>query len=216
MEKTVEIDFVSDVACPWCAVGLGSLEQAIKNLEGQVKVDIRFQPFELNAHMPKGGQDVVEHLTQKYGISAEQVEVNQKNIRERAAAVGFTFHPEGRGRVYNTFDCHRLLHWALHEVGASAQQRLKKELLTTYFTLAISLDDQQNLLDAVARAELDVSRAKVMLDSDLFAAEVREAEKYYTSLGIHSVPSIIFNQKHLIQGGQSVETFEQAILQLAQ
>lgn len=216
MEKTVEIDFVSDVACPWCAVGLGSLEQAIKNLEGQVKVDIRFQPFELNAGMPKGGQDVIEHLTQKYGISAEQVQINQKNIRERAAAVGFVFHPEGRGRVYNTFDCHRLLHWALHEVGESAQHRLKKELLVTYFTLAISLDDHQNLLDAVARAQLDIHRAKEVLDSDLFAAEVRETESYFTNLGIHSVPSIIFNKKHLIQGGQAVETFEQAILQLAQ
>ena len=216
MEKTVEIDFVSDVACPWCAVGLGSLEQAIKNLEGQVKVDIRFQPFELNAGMPKGGQDVIEHLTQKYGISAEQVQINQKNIRERAAAVGFVFHPDGRGRVYNTFDCHRLLHWALHEISESAQHRLKKELLVTYFTLAISLDDHQNLLDAVARAQLDTHRAKEILDSDLFAAEVRETESHYTNLGIHSVPSIIFNKKHLIQGGQAVETFEQAILQLAQ
>jgi predicted DsbA family dithiol-disulfide isomerase len=216
MEKTVEIDFVSDVACPWCAVGLGSLEQAIKNLEGQVKVDIRFQPFELNAGMPKGGQDVIEHLTQKYGISAEQVQINQKNIRERAAAVGFVFHPDGRGRVYNTFDCHRLLHWALHEISETAQHRLKKELLVTYFTLAISLDDHQNLLDAVARAQLDTHRAKEVLDSDLFAAEVRETESHYTKLGIHSVPSIIFNKKHLIQGGQAVETFEQAILQLAQ
>ena len=216
MEKTIEIDFVSDVACPWCAVGLGSLEQAIKNLQGQVKVEVHFQPFELNAKMPYGGQDVVEHLTQKYGISAEQVHENQKNIRERAKAVGFTFHPEGRGRVYNTFDCHRLLHWALHEVSAPAQQCLKKELLITYFTLAISLDDQQNLLDAVARAQLDVARAKEILDSDLFAAEVRESEAYYANLGIHSVPSIIFNKKHLIQGGQPVETFEQAILQLAQ
>jgi predicted DsbA family dithiol-disulfide isomerase len=215
MEKIIEIDFVSDVACPWCAVGLGSLEQAIKNLEGQVKVHIRFQPFELNTHMPKGGQDVVEHLTQKYGISAEQVQVNQKNIRDRAASVGFIFHPEGRGRVYNTFNCHRLLHWALHEVGEAAQHQLKKELLITYFTLAISLDDQSNLLDAVSRAHLDTNRAKEVLDSDLFATEVRESEAYYTQLGIHSVPSIIFNKKHLIQGGQPVETFEQAILQLA-
>ncbi len=216
MEKTIEIDFVSDVACPWCAVGLGSLEQAIKNLHGQVQVTVRFQPFELNAKMPPGGQDVVEHLTQKYGISAEQVQENQAIIRERAQAVGFTFHPEGRGRVYNTFNCHRLLHWALHEIGAMAQQRLKKELLITYFTLAISLDDHQNMLDAVARAQLDVVRAKEVLDSDLFAAEVRASEAYYTNLGIHSVPSIIFNKKHLIQGGQAVETFQQAILQLAQ
>ena len=216
MEKVLEIDFVSDIACPWCAVGLGALEQAIKNLSGQVKVDIRFQPFELNAHMPKGGQDVIEHLTEKYRISAEQVQANQKNIRDRAAAVGFEFHPQGRQRVYNTFDSHRLLHWALHEVGAPAQHRLKKELLATYFTLAVSLDDQANLLDAVQRAGLDVARAKEVLDSGSFADEVRQSESYYTGQGINSVPSIIFNKKHLLQGGQPVEMFEQAILQLAQ
>lgn len=216
MEKTVEIDFVSDVVCPWCAVGFGALEQAIKNLDGQVKVQVRFQPFELNTQMPKGGQDIVEHLTQKYGISAEQVQVNQKNIRERAAAVGFEFHPEGRQRTYNTFNAHRLLHWALHEIGPDEQYHLKKELLKTYFTLALSVDDPVNLLDAVARAGLDVGRAKEILDSDLFGHEVRESEGHYTSLGITSVPSIIFNKKHLLQGGQPVETFEQAILQLAQ
>lgn len=213
MTKKVKIDFVSDIACPWCAVGLGALEQAIKNVGDDVQVEVHFQPFELNPKMPVGGQDVIEHLVEKYGIGPKQVKENQEQIRKRAAEVGFAFHPEGRKRVYNTFDCHRLLHWAEVEYGNQAQHRLKRELLGTYFTLAVNLDDQHNVLDAVERAGLDRSRAAAVLASDTFTAEVRERQKFYMDAGIYSVPAVILNDRLLVQGAQPVEQFEGAIRQ---
>ena len=215
MNKPIKIDFVSDVACPWCAVGLGALEQALAKLGDEVQVDLHFHPFELNPDMPPGGQDVIEHLTQKYGMPEEQVRKNQTAIRERAAAVGVAFHPEGRKRVYNTFNAHRLIHWAGVEAGAEAQRRIKKELLATYFALAISMDDRENLIDAVRRAGLDADRAREILTSTEFEAETRASEQKYLGLGISSVPSLILNDKYLLQGAQPVESFEQALRQLA-
>jgi predicted DsbA family dithiol-disulfide isomerase len=211
----VKIDYVSDIACPWCAVGLGGLEQAIKKIGGAFEVDVHFQPFELNPDMPPGGQDVFEHLTQKYGKTVEQVRATQNEIKARAAAVGYPFHPEGRKHVYNTFNAHRLLHWAGLECGAQAQHRLKRELLVTYFQLAVDLDEAQNLLDAVDRAGLDSKRAADILATDEFAADVRAQQMKYTSMGIHSVPSIIINDKYLLQGAQPAEAFEEALRQVA-
>lgn len=213
MSKHLKIDFVSDIACPWCAVGLSSLELALKNVATDMTVEIHFQPFELNPHMPFGGQDVIEHLTEKYGSTEEQVKKNQANIRARAAAVGFEFHPDGRKWVYNTFNAHRLLHWAgLEKTDAQAQHRLKKELLATYFTLAVSLDDTNNMLDAVKRAGLDADRAKQVLESDEYTQDVRAAQQFYMGAGIHAVPAVIFNDKYLVEGAQPVEAFENAIL----
>jgi len=211
----VKIDYVSDIACPWCAVGLGGLEQAIKKIGDAFEVDVHFQPFELNPDMPPGGQDVFEHLTQKYGKTVEQVRATQNEIKARAAAVGYPFHPEGRKHVYNTFNAHRLLHWAGLECGTQAQHRLKRELLVTYFQLAVDLDEAQNLLDAVNRAGLDSKRAADILATDEFAADVRAQQMKYTSLGIQSVPSIIINDKYLLQGAQPAEAFEEALRQVA-
>jgi predicted DsbA family dithiol-disulfide isomerase len=165
--------------------------------------------------MPPGGQDVFEHLTQKYGKTVDQVRATQNDIKARAAAVGYPFHPEGRKHVYNTFNAHRLLHWAGLEHGPQAQHRLKRELLVTYFQLAVDLDDPQNVLAAVSRAGLDVERASEILASDEFAAEVRAQQRKYTSMGIQSVPSIIINDKYLLQGAQPAEAFEQALRQVA-
>ena len=211
----IKIDYVSDIACPWCAVGLGGLEQAIKKIGDAFEVDVHFQPFELNPDMPPGGQDVFEHLTQKYGKTVEQVRATQNEIKARAAAVGYPFHPEGRKHVYNTFNAHRLLHWAGLECGAQAQHRLKRELLVTYFQLAVDLDEAQNLLDAVNRAGLDSKRAADILATDEFSADVRAQQMKYTSMGIHSVPSIIINDKYLLQGAQPAEAFEEALRQVA-
>ena len=211
----IKIDYVSDIACPWCAVGLGGLEIAIKNLGETIPVEIHFQPFELNPQMPPGGQEVFEHLTQKYGKTVAQVRATQEDITARAAAVGYPFHPEGRKHVYNTFDAHRLLYWAGLEHGSAAQHRLKRELLVTYFTLAVNLDDQSNLIAAVERAGLDTARADQILKSEEFKNEVRAQQNKYTSLGIHSVPAIIINDQHLLQGAQPPEAFEQALRQIA-
>ncbi|MBU3578262.1 DsbA family oxidoreductase [Polynucleobacter sp. UK-Kesae-W10] len=214
MKPTIKIDFVSDVACPWCAVGLGNLNQAISQFGDQANFEVHFRPFELNPHMPKGGQDAIEHLTEKYGLTAEQVKANQANIRAKALEAGFQFHPEGRKRVYNTFDAHRLIHWAAQEYDLQKQAALKTELLNTYFCLAVDLDDHKNLIDAVIRAGLDPNKAQEILSSDTFANAVREEELTYTSAGISSVPSIILNEQYLMQGAQPPEAFGKAFEQL--
>lgn len=212
---TIKIDFVSDIACPWCAVGLAALEQAIDRVKDQVKVELHFQPFELNPNMPPEGQDIVEHLTEKYRMSAEQVAQNQEHIRERGADVGFRFNMDGRKRTYNTFDAHRLLHWAETEEQGSRQHLLKRVLLEAYFTEGQDPSSHVVLLDAVEKSGLDRLSAATILDSDTYAADVREREQFYLSQGINSVPSVIFNEQHLIQGGQPIDTFEQALRQLA-
>lgn len=212
--QTIKIDFVSDIACPWCAVGLAALEQAIDRVKDQVKVELHFQPFELNPKMPPEGQDIIEHLTQKYRMSAEQVAQNQEHIRERGADVGFRFNMDGRKRTYNTFDAHRLLHWAETEEQGSRQHLLKRALLEAYFTEGQDPSSHAVLLDAVEKSGLDRLRAATILAGDTYAADVREREQFYLSQGINSVPSVIFNEQHLIQGGQPVDTFEQALRQL--
>lgn len=216
MKPTIKIDFVSDVACPWCAVGLGNLNQAIAQLSDKANFEVHFRPFELNSKMPLGGQDAIEHLTEKYGLTVEQVQANQANIRAKALEAGFEFHPEGRKRVYNTFDAHRLLHWAGQEFGVEKQATLKKELLNTYFCLAVSLDDQENLIAAVTRSGLDKDRAQEVLQNNEFSKEVREEESAYTNAGISSVPSIILNDQYLLQGAQPPESFVNAFKELIQ
>ena len=216
MKPTIKIDYVSDIACPWCAVGLGNLNQAIAQLSDQVNFEVHFHPFELNPNMPLGGQDAIEHLTEKYGLTVEQVKTNQANIRTKALEAGFEFHPEGRKRVYNTFDSHRLLHWAGEEFGPEKQAVLKKELLNTYFCLAVNLDDQKNLIDAVTRSGLDKDRAQEVLKNNEFSKEVRDEESTYTNAGISSVPSIILNDQYLLKGAQPPESFVNAFEQLIQ
>jgi predicted DsbA family dithiol-disulfide isomerase len=210
----LKIDFVSDVSCPWCAIGLASLERALDQLQGQVGAQVHFQPFELNPAMPAGGQDITEHLTQKYRTTREQQQAARDAIRERGAAVGFDFRKEGRDRIYNTFDAHRLLHWAGAE-DAGKQLALKKALFKAYFTDGRSPEEHGVLLDAAAEAGLDASRASEILAGDEFGQAVREQEDFYTSHGIHAVPAVIVNDRHLIQGGQPPEVFEQALRQIA-
>ena len=211
----MKIDFVSDVACPWCAVGLNALEQALARVAPEIQATLHFQPFELNPQMPPEGQDIVEHLTQKYGIDAEQVKLNTDNIRQRGAEVGFTFGIGKRSRTYNTFDCHRLLHWA--GLQSAAQQRaLKHALLKAYFTDGQNPSDHMVLRQAAAQAGLDGEAAAALLASDDYAAEVRQAEAFYQEQGISSVPSVIINDRHLISGGQPAAVFERALRHIAE
>jgi predicted DsbA family dithiol-disulfide isomerase len=211
----LKIDFVSDVSCPWCAIGLASLEQALRKLEGAVQAELHFQPFELNPQMPPGGQDITEHLTQKYGSTPEQQAGSREAIRQRGADLGFTFRKEGRGRVYNTFNAHRLLHWAELQ-DAAKQHALKKALLRAYFTDGKSPEDKEVLVAAAVEAGLDAAEARRILDGDDYADEVREREQFYLGNGIHAVPAVIINGRHLIQGGQPPEVFEQALRQIAE
>ncbi|MDO9164546.1 MAG: DsbA family oxidoreductase [Rhodoferax sp.] len=214
MTQSLKIDFVSDISCPWCAIGLSALEQALAKLQGEVAAELHFQPFELNPQMPPGGQDIGEHLAQKYGSTPEQQAEIRDTIRQRGADVGFSFNAGGRGRIYNTFDAHRLLHWAGLE-AAARQPALKKALLVACHSNSQNMESHEVLLRAVEQAGLDVPRARAILASDEFAPEVREREAFYTRQGIHSVPAVIINDRHLISGGQPVAAFEQALRQIA-
>jgi predicted DsbA family dithiol-disulfide isomerase len=209
----VRIDFVSDVSCPWCAVGLQALEQALARVGDAVQVELHFQPFELNPQMADAGEDAVEHITGKYGINEAQARQNGEAIRARGAELGFTFDMERRRRVWNTFDAHRLLHWAELE-DLDRQRALKHALLRAYFTDGENVSDHDTLVRLATSVGLDDQRARAILSSDEYAADVRERERDYTSQGISAVPSVIFNNQHLIQGGQPVEMFEQALRQI--
>lgn len=214
MTTSLHIDFVSDVSCPWCAVGLGALETALKNIAPDIRAELRFQPFELNPQMPKEGQDTFEHLNEKYGSTREQQAQMRDVIRARGAEVGFAFSLEGRPRIYNTFDAHRLLHWAELE-DVAKQVTLKKSMLKAYFTDGQNPSDPEVLVALAAAAGLDAARAREILAGDDYAAETRERERMYTDAGIRSVPAIIINNEHLISGGQPVEVFERALRQIA-
>jgi predicted DsbA family dithiol-disulfide isomerase len=214
MATPLKIDFVSDVSCPWCAVGLGALEAALARVAPDVQAELHFQPFELNPQMAAEGQDIGEHLHGKYGSTPEQQAQMSETIRQRGEAVGFTFMPGARRRVYNTFDAHRLLHWAELE-GLERQHALKKALLKAYFTDGLDPSDPETLVRLADDAGLDAARAREILAGDAYADAVRERERLYTDAGIHSVPAIVLNDRHLISGGQPVEVFERALRQIA-
>jgi len=208
----MKIDFVSDVSCPWCAIGLKSLEKAIANLGGEARAEIHFQPFELNPQMPPGGQDINEHLAEKYGATPEQSETTREMIRARGEEVGFSFAMAKRSRIYNTFDAHRLLHWAELE---GRQLALKHALFKAYFTDGENPGAHDVLVRLAGEAGLDSARATAILSSDAFADEVRRRERFYLEQGINAVPAVIVNDRHLIQGGQPAAVFEQALRQIA-
>nr|WP_321167564.1 DsbA family oxidoreductase [uncultured Roseateles sp.] len=210
----MKIDFVSDVSCPWCAIGLKSLEQALARVP-ELQVDLHFQPFELNPQMAAEGEEINAHLARKYGASPEQMAQTREMIRQRGADLGFTFTKGARDRIYNTFDAHRLLHWAGMQEG-DAQKNLKLALLKAYFTEGKNPGDAAVLLQAAAAAGLDATEAAEVLSSGRYADEVRQAEAFWQSQGINSVPAIIINKRHLISGGQTPEVFEQALRQIAQ
>jgi predicted DsbA family dithiol-disulfide isomerase len=215
MTISLKIDFVSDIACPWCAVGLGALEQALSSLTSEVKADIHFQPFELNPQMAVDGQDLFEHLNQKYGSSAEQQAQIYQNIKSRGEEVGFAFHPTGRGRIFNTFDAHRLLHWAEVEGAAGDQLRLKKAFLEAYQGRGENISSHAVLLAVVKSLGMNEPAAQSVLASQAYAEEVRAKENFYTSAGIHSVPAVIINDRHLISGGQPAHVFAKALREIA-
>ncbi|MFL6663293.1 MAG: DsbA family oxidoreductase [Rhizobacter sp.] len=206
----MKIEFISDVACPWCAVGLSSLERALERIGDAIPVELRFEPFELNPTLGPEGADAAAYLRAKYGLGAEQLERNRANIRERGAAVGFAFGE--RAHVWNTFDAHRLLYWA----GLEGRQReLKRALLKAYHGEGRNPGAHDVLIELAAAVGLDAARAREILESDAYADEVRARERHWQELGIHSVPSIVIDGRHLISGGQPPEVFERALRQVA-
>lgn len=214
MSIPVKIDFVSDVVCPWCAIGLSALEQAIRNVGPELQIELTFQPFELNPQLAAEGEDVGEHLARKYGIDEAQIRQNEEAIRQRGETLGFSFDMTRRRRIFNTFDAHRLLHWAGLQ-GQAQQRALKHALLRAYFSEGRDVSDREVLVAVAASTGLDGTVARHVLESGDYANEVRVQEALYRERGIQAVPSVVFNDRHLIQGGQPVETFEAALRQLS-
>jgi predicted DsbA family dithiol-disulfide isomerase len=210
----MRIDFVSDVACPWCAIGLSSLERALESIGTDIgEVELHMQPFELNPTMPPEGADLTEYLTSKFGMPAEQLAAAQARIAERGAAEGFAFGE--RTRIWNTFDAHRLLYWAGAEGPPGSQRALKHALVTAYHGQGRNPGAHDVLLELADHVGLSVDRAREVLEHGEFAEEVRQAERFWQDLGIHSVPAVVIDRKHLISGGQPSQVFEQALRQIA-
>ena len=208
----LRIDFVSDVVCPWCAIGLASLEAALQKLQGEVEADIHFQPFELDQNMPAEGMDVAENLKRMYGMDDAQLTQNQERIRARGEELGFSFDFNARSRTWNTLAAHRLLHWA---EGEGRQPALKRALLVANFSEGRNVSDRDTLVEIATGVGLDADRARAILDSDEFAEEVRSAEQFFQRGGISGVPATIIERKHLISGGQPPEVFERALREIA-
>lgn len=213
--KTLKIDFVSDVVCPWCVVGLGGLETALETLKAEgVAADIAFQPFELNPQIAPEGENIVDHIGRKYGSTPEQSAANRAMIKARAAEVGFDMRMGPDSRIWNTFDAHRLLHWA-HETAPERQKALKHALFTAHFTENRNITDAGVLTQAAETAGLDRAEAGEVLASGRYAQAVRQAEDLWRSRGINSVPAVVVDGKYLISGGQPASAFEQALRQIA-
>ena len=208
MTKTIKIDFVSDVSCPWCVIGLGNLDAALKRVEGEVVADIHFQPFELNPNLPPEGESRFDNVARKYGIGREQAIANRERQRVLAAQVGFDMVTTNESRFYNTFDAHRLLHWAGIE---GRQKELKRALLAAYHGKMQNPGDHGVLVAASVSVGLDGDAAREVLTSGRYAAEVRDAEEKWQRAGISGVPAVVINDRTLISGAQPPEIFEQAI-----
>jgi len=211
MSTALKIDFVSDVSCPWCVVGLYGLTRALDVLRDEVRAEIRFQPFELNPKMGPDGQNITEHITEKYGSTPEQSQQNREMIRARGAEVGFAFRTDGNSRIYNTFDAHRLLFWAGLE---GLQLQLKEALFKAYFSDGGNPSDHTQLAQIAESVGLDRLRAEGILNSDEFTQEVRAEEQLWLSRGVNSVPTVVFNGQYAVTGGQPVDSFVTAIRQI--
>ena len=212
MTKALRIDFVSDVVCPWCVIGLKALQAAIANAGDVLTADIHFQPFELNPDMAPEGENVAEHIARKYGADPARSEGTRDLIRSSAADLGFTMATTRDSRIWNTFDCHRLLHWAALQ---GRQPQLKMALFTTHFTDQKSLADPAVLIAAAVVAGLDGDAARQILASGAYIDAVRQDELHWREQGINAVPAIVIEGKYLISGGQPVAAFEKALRSIA-
>lgn len=212
MSVNITIDFISDIACPWCAIGLKALEEALIRISDEATATIQLQPFELNPDMATEGQNMGEHLAEKYGITPTQSAINRETIRSRASEFGFVMRLADNDRVYNTFDAHRLIHWA----GLQGKQlELKHILFEMYFTNNRNTADHEVLIEAASLAGLDPEQASDVLTSRQYSEEIRTEQAFWRSRGVSSVPSIIIDRKYLISGGQPADVFEQALRAIA-
>lgn len=209
--KTLQIDIVSDVVCPWCAIGFANLNTALKELDDPIEANIQWHPFQLNPYMSKDGQDINEHLSEKYGLSESKLAENKQHIRQIGENSGVEFKFEQRARIYNTLDCHILLHWSGEK---NKQTQLKLALFKAYFSEGKDISQQDVLLDVVASVGLDKSEAQIVLQDEQYKKAVKDEESKYKSMGIQSVPAFIINNEYLLSGGQPSDVFKQSLQEI--
>ena len=211
LQQPLKIDIVSDVVCPWCVIGYRQLVQALR--ETNTEYEIHWHPFELNPNMPAEGQNLREHVAQKYGSSDKESEQSRAQMTAAGEAVGFHFNFNDDIRMYNTFDLHQLLHWA---DGQERMHELKQALFTAHFTDNRNISDNAVLADIAAQIGLNRDEAIAVLKDQRFAHEVRDSEQWAQQQGIQGVPAVIFNDRHLVTGAQGVDNFKSMLKQLTQ
>ncbi|WP_028283071.1 DsbA family oxidoreductase [Olleya marilimosa] len=211
MTKKLKIDIVSDVVCPWCTIGYKRLEKAIQELGVADQIDIEWQPFELNPNMPAEGQNLNEHITEKYGSSLEQQNQSKKMMTDAGEELGFKFDYFDDMRMVNTFDAHVLLEYA-NDFGK--QTELKMTLTKAFFSDRKDVSKRDVLRTALLEVGLNADEALAKLDSDEARLEVRNKQGYWKNMGVNSVPTIVFNRKSAITGAQPVDTFKQVLSEL--
>jgi predicted DsbA family dithiol-disulfide isomerase len=212
MPRSMRIDFVSDVACPWCVIGLLGLEKALEEVRGEIEVELHFQPFELSPNLAPEGRNVVEHLSETYGSTPDEVMERRATVSDRAADLGFAMVTSRENRLYNTFDAHRLMHWASLQ---GRQQPLKHALFETYHGRNDNLTDADILVAAAEKAGLDGAAARAIIESDQYAQEVRRAEYHWQTRGVTGVPAAIVDERYVISGAQPPETYAKVLRQIA-
>src|SRR5690606_18822973 len=216
MPKTLHIDFISDIVCPWCVVGLGGLDAALGRLAGEgITAEIVFRPFELNPGMAPEGENIVEHIGRKYGSTPEQSAASREMIRARAAEVGFDMRMGETSRIWNTFDAHRLLAWAAATAGPAGQKALKQALFAAHFTEGRNISDRAVLSEVAGAAGLDAEEAAAVLADGRYADEVRAEQGLWRGRGINAVPAVVVEGRYLISGGQPAAVYEEALRKIA-
>ncbi|EEE37056.1 thioredoxin domain protein, DsbA family [Rhodobacteraceae bacterium KLH11] len=202
----LQIDIVSDVVCPWCIVGFRQLDAALK--QENVLAQLRWHPFELNPDMGPEGQNLREHIAEKYGSTPEQSQQARERLTALGGELGFTFNFDENSRIVNTFAAHQLLDWAETQ---GRQHPLKLALFDAYFTQQMDVSDLGVLLGAVEAAGLDPNAARTALESGAHVTPVREKQQFWAGHGISGVPSMVFAGKYLLTGAQGTDTYAQVL-----
>ncbi|EGV44524.1 DsbA family oxidoreductase [Bizionia argentinensis JUB59] len=211
MTDKLKIDIVSDVVCPWCTIGYKRLEKAISELGIEDQVEIEWQPFELNPNMPAEGQNVIEHISEKYGSTLDQQKQSQQQMMEAGAELGFKFDYFDEMRMANTFDAHILLEYAK---DFNKQTQLKMALTKAFFSDRKDVSKRVILKEALLSVGLNAEDGLARLDNEEAQNEVRTKQEYWRNLGVNSVPTMVFNRKSAVTGAQPVDTFKQVLTEL--
>ena len=219
--RKLTIDIWSDVMCPWCLVGWGNLSQALKLLDGEIDADIRWHAFELNPDMPAEGEERTAHIARKYGRTIEQSKQVQGQMRSAAEAAGVSLDYEGEepapdAMMWNTFDAHKLLTWAMEEHGAETQTALKLALFEAHFNHRRRIGERAVLLDVIEEAGLDREAAAAALDSEEIARKTRVEERAAMEMNITGVPAMIVEGRFMVPGAQPPEAYVNALRRVAE